>query len=70
MKLSLKILALVQKLDDLNLAYCDWKIQNIGYDEKDDLIKIIDADDLKWRNEIEGVDCDKECYGKYGCEMY
>ena len=44
-------------------------MDNIGLDE-DDLIKILDADNLKFKSRIEGTKCEKneDCFNLYGCK--
>lgn len=66
---AMNIVKLVEKLDNLGLSYCDFKMVNIGWDKDDMSMKVIDADNIRFKSKIEGQRCDKseDCFQKMGC---
>ena len=69
LQLAMNIITLVEKLDNLGLTYCDFKLANIGLDTDDNLMKIVDADNIRFKNKIEGQECakDEDCFQKMRC---
>ena len=70
LELALKIVDLVEKLEEKGLSYCDFKMDNLGLDENDGLIKILDADNVKFKSSIRGGEvCRKngDCFHQWGC---
>ena len=70
LELALRIISLVEKLDKLGLSYCDFYLNNLAWDPKDKVLKIIDLDNIRFKSKIEGQKCkwSKDCFQLLGCK--